>query len=92
MAESLILSLSLTLTLTHVQVSMAESLTELRESTIDAVELLWARPRGASRFYWNGMDLVLKMLTDMLWAPLPQPLDPLSVSYTHLTLPTTPYV
>ena len=38
MAESLILSLSLTLTLTHVQVSMAESLTELRESTIDAVE------------------------------------------------------
>ena len=31
---------------------------------LDAVELLDERPEGSSRFYWNEMDLCLKMLTD----------------------------
>ena len=56
---------------------LAETLHEFRESTVDAVELLAARPKDAARFYWNGMDLVLKMLTDLQWAPVPQTADPL---------------
>jgi len=56
---------------------MAYSVHEFREATVDAIELLAQRPTDASRFYWNGMDLALKMLTDMLWAPVPQTLDPL---------------
>jgi hypothetical protein len=56
---------------------LGESLAEFRESTVDAIELLAERPPDAARFYWNGMDLALKMRTDMLWAPLPQSLDPL---------------
>ncbi len=57
--------------------SVAYSIHEWREATADAVELLAARPAHAARFYWNGMDLALKMLTDVLWAPLPQTIDPL---------------
>ena len=56
---------------------MADTLHELREATVDAVELLAARPPDAARFYWNGMDLVLKMLTDLQWGPFPQTVDPL---------------
>ena len=48
---------------------------------MDAIELLSQRPRDAARFYWNGMDLALKMLTDLLWAPLPQTLDPLLIKW-----------
>jgi len=57
--------------------TVAYSINELREATVDAIELLAVRPAHAARFYWNGMDLALKMLTDLLWAPLPQTLDPL---------------
>ena len=56
---------------------LAETLAEFRDATIDAINLLAARPEGSARFYWNGMDLVLKMLTDLQWAPLPQTVDPL---------------
>lgn len=56
---------------------LAETIHELREATVDAVELLGARPKDQARFYWNGMDLVLKMLTDLQWAPFPQIVDPL---------------
>ena len=56
---------------------LAESLTDFREASVDAIELLAKRPTSAARFYWNGMDLCLKMLTDMQWAPVPQTLDPL---------------
>ena len=57
--------------------TVAYSINELREATEDAIELLAVRPAHAARFYWNGMDLALKMLTDLLWAPLPQTIDPL---------------
>ena len=56
---------------------LADAIHEYRESTADAAELLASRPEGSARFYWNGMDLVLKMLTDLQWAPFPQTLDPL---------------
>ena len=56
---------------------LADTMHEFREATVDAIELLAQRPEGSSRFYWNGMDLVLKMLTDMQWGPFPQTLDPL---------------
>ena len=56
---------------------LGEMVHELREATVDAIELLHARPRGSARFYWNGMDLVLKMLTDLQWGPFPQTVDPL---------------
>ena len=56
---------------------LAETIHELREATVDAVELLGARPKDQARFYWNGMDLVLKLLTDLQWGPFPQTVDPL---------------
>ena len=56
---------------------LAETIHELRESTVDAIELLGARPKDQARFYWNGMDLVLKLLTDLQWGPFPQTVDPL---------------
>ena len=56
---------------------LSSTLHELREATLDTIELLDARPAGAPRFYWNGMDLALKLLTDLQWAPVPQLLDPL---------------
>jgi hypothetical protein len=56
---------------------LGETMQEFRESTVDAIELLASRAPTAARFYWNGMDLALKMLSDLQWGPFPQIADPL---------------
>ena len=60
---------------------LSETFHEFREATVESIELLAARPEGSARFYWNGMDLVLKMLTDLQWAPFPQLADPILVKW-----------
>ena len=41
---------------------------------------------------WMVSDLLLQNVDDDVVAGLTLGADPLAVSYTHLTLPTTPYV
>ncbi|KAL1511396.1 hypothetical protein AB1Y20_006197 [Prymnesium parvum] len=53
------------------------TLAELREATLLTVEALDAATSATRRFVWDGVDLALKLLSDLLWAPMPQPLDPL---------------
>ncbi|KAL3929791.1 MAG: hypothetical protein SGPRY_001812 [Prymnesium sp.] len=52
---------------------------ELREATLQAVEAMGRERKGGEgrSFVWGGVDLALKLTSDMAWAPLPQLLDPL---------------
>ncbi len=66
--------------------SLAPTFAELRETTLLTVEALDTLPEGSPRFVWDGTDLALKLMSDMVWAPLPQARD-CALDPAVLTLP-----